>query len=340
MRVVVVGCGNIAEPYTRDLIGSGAVELAGFHDLRLDRASALATSFGGMAFETLDEAIAAADLIVNLTIFEAHYPVSKAALETGRHVYSEKPLAMSLDDARELAEIADLSGVRLVAAPFTFLGNAQRKTIRAIRNGELGETRLVNAEVNHGRIETWHPNPEPFYRAGPLLDVGVYPLAFVTAALGPVERLTAISKTILEDRSTVDGVSFSPGAPDYWLLDMDLAGGANVRLTANFYVHGEENVTFHGDLASLRIESWFSPEAEVVFTPYEAEPVIVHEGDDTEIDWAAGVNDLVTSIVDGTRSALSTDHSVHLVEVLDAAMTSAADHRTVELSTGFELPEL
>jgi predicted dehydrogenase len=338
MRAVIIGCGNIAAEYAKDLRSAGTVDLAGFYDVDGERARAFSDEHDGQAFGTLDEAIESAELVINLTIFEAHYPVSKAALAAGRHVYSEKPIALNLVHALELAELSQANGVRLAAAPFTFLGEAQQTALDWARSGKLGRIRLAYAEVNHGRIETWHPNPAPFYAAGPMLDVGVYPLSIMMAAFGPVARLSAHASTVLAERLDVNGAAFAVGAPDYWLVELEHASGTRVRLTVNFYVKGDEGVEFHGDEGSLRLGSWFAPGSSLVFTPYEGQSSPVPTPDAPEnIDWSVGVAELVAAIEEGRPSQLDRDRSVHLVEILEAAETSADTGSSVDLNTGFEV---
>jgi len=337
MKAVIVGCGNIAAEYAKDLLAARVVDLVGFHDVDPDRAESFAANHGGEAFPTLHDAIEAAELVINLTIFEAHYPVSKAALSEKRHVYSEKPVALNLVHALELAELSQANGVRLAAAPFTFLGEAQQTALDWVRSGKLGTIRLAYAEVNHGRIETWHPNPAPFYAAGPMLDVGVYPLTIMMAAFGPVARLSAHASTVLVDRLDVNGAPFAVGAPDYWLVELEHASGTRVRLTVNFYVKGDEGLEFHGDEGSLRLGSWFAPGATVEFTPYEgqATPVPIPDGPE-HVNWSVGVAEVVAAIEEGRPSLLDRDRSVHLVEILEAAETSANTGSPVDLNTSFE----
>jgi predicted dehydrogenase len=337
IEAVIVGCGNIAERYAADLLRNRVVDLVGFHDVDFTRAERFATEFGGTPHRTLDDAIAAAGLVINLTIFESHYPVTKAALSAGRHVYTEKPLALSLDHARELGALSESRGVRLASAPFTFMGAAQALAIDWVRSGRLGEVRVVNAEVNHGRIETWHPNPEPFYAAGPMLDVGVYPLAILIAALGSVSTVRALSSTVLPGRSDLAGKAFTPASPDYWLVELVHAGGARVRLSVNFYVDGDEGITFHGDDGSLALASWFQPGTQLVHTPYgsESETVAVPAAPDV-VDWSVGVAEVVTSIEEDRPSPLNRDQAVHMVDILEAVTASAAEGEPVALTTMFE----
>lgn len=337
MRAVIVGCGNIAQRYAADLTRNGTVDLVGYHDVDPARAESLAAEYGGRAFADLDNAIDAAELVINLTIFEAHYPVSKVALSAGRHVYTEKPLALRLDHALELGELAQLHGVRLASAPFTFMGPAQDTAIDWIRSRKLGNVRVAYAEVNHGRIETWHPNPEPFYAAGPILDVGVYPLAILLAAFGPVASVRASSSTLLPDRHDLSGSPFTPGSPDYWLVELAHRDGARVRLTVNFYVYGEEGIAFHGDEGSLLLDSWFSPDSELIHIPYGGDPEPVDIGDaHSEVDWSVGVAEIVAAIEVDRPSPLNRDQAVHMVDILHSITLSATTDARVDLTTSFQ----
>lgn len=336
-RAVIIGCGNIAQRYAADLLRNGTVELIGYHDVDPARASSFATEYGGRAFTDLDEAIDVAELVINLTIFEAHYPVNKVALSAGRHVYTEKPLALRLDHALELGELAQEHGVRLASAPFTFMGPAQDTAIDWIRSHKLGPVRIAYAEVNHGRIETWHPNPEPFYAAGPILDVGVYPLAILLAAFGPVASVRASSSTLLPDRHDLSGHSFTPGSPDYWLVELTHSDGARVRLTVNFYVYGDEGITFHGDEGSLELESWFSPNSGLTHIIYGGDPERVDIGDaPSEVDWSVGVAELVAAIEEHRPSRLSREQAVHMVDILHSITVSATTDARVDLTTTFQ----
>src|SRR5207247_985085 len=145
------------------------------------------------------------DIVVNLTIQHAHYEITKQSLQAGRHVYSEKPLALRSGEARELLALARVRGRRLGCSPATFLGEAQQTAATIVRSGRLGRVRAVSADVNHGRIERWHPAPVPFYDVGVLVDVGVYPLTLVTTMLGPARSVRAWGWDLLPDRVTLDG---------------------------------------------------------------------------------------------------------------------------------------
>ena len=170
MRVALVGCGNIAGQYARTIVAEPELELVGGTDVLPGRAAQLVSRFGGTDYPTLDALLGddEVDTVVNLTAPQAHAEVTAQCLEAGKHVHSEKPLALRHEDARKLAELAARNSVRLCCAPATLLGEAQQTAWKLVREGALGRVRAVYAEANWGRIETWHPSPQGLYGVGPL----------------------------------------------------------------------------------------------------------------------------------------------------------------------------
>lgn len=348
LKLAIVGCGNIAGPYTKDIKRRSNLSIVGFSDLDPARAKAFAHEHGGKAYGSLPELLADPEvgLVVNLTIFNAHYEVIKQALMAGKHVYSEKPLTLEYAQAKELIELAQSKGLRLAGAPITFLGEAQQAAMGMIKSGKLGAVRLVYAEANHGRIESWHPNPVPFYAVGPMLDVGVYPLALLTATFGPARRVTAFARTLRPDRVTKDGTPFRVETPDYYAVNLEFPDGPLVRLTANFYVSGKtqqgEGIEFHGDEGSLALGSWFGADGVLKYAPFGGEyaEVEVTPKAAAGIDWSRGLDDFARALEAGRPSRVTGEQAAHIVEILEATNTSVRTGQPVELRSGFTPPAL
>jgi len=187
LGIGIVGTGNIAGGYARDILTHPEIHLAAATDLDPARSHAFAQEHGCRVHATVEDLLGdpAVDIVVNLTVHHAHYEVSRRALEAGRHVYSEKPLALRAGEARELVDLAVTRGLRLGCSPSTILGEAQQTAAAWIRADRLGPVRAIYADVSWGRIETWHPAPAPFYEVGAMVDVAVYPLTLATAMVGP-----------------------------------------------------------------------------------------------------------------------------------------------------------
>ena len=173
-------------------------------DLNMDAAKARAKEFGLKA-ETVKELLAnpEIDIVVNLTIPATHFKVSKMILEAGKHVYSEKPLTLSMAEAKELQKLAKKKKLQVAAAPDTFLGSSHQQARKLIDDGAIGKIASGTAHIMGYGMEHWHPNPDFFYKpgGGPILDMGPYYFAALVNLLGPVAHVQAISSTGFAQRT-------------------------------------------------------------------------------------------------------------------------------------------
>jgi predicted dehydrogenase len=344
VNIGIVGCGNIAARYATTIGASPGLELVAATDVLPGRAEELAASFGGVAHETLEELLADGDveLVVNLTAPQVHADVTRAALEAGRHVYSEKPLALRHDEARALVELAAARGLLLGGAPSTLLGEAQQTAWKLVREGAIGTVRIAYAEANWGRLETWHPSPQSLYGVGAFVDVGVYPLTIVTAMFGPARRVSAFGTVVMPERTLGSGETFRLEAPDFVVAAIELERGVVVRLTATFYVmpSKQRGLELHGDDGRLYMAAWDAANSrlELATGGGDYEPVeLVREPYDG-IDWSRALVDLAEAARDGRAPRANGEHAAHVVEILDAIRTSAADGRPVEVHSSFTPP--
>ena len=167
------------------------------------RAETLAQNGGGKAYQSLEDVLndPNVEAIINLTIHTGHYPVSLAGLTAGKHVYSEKPIALRTEEADQLVETADTMGVKFACAPVAMLGYVQQNVWKRIREGEIGE--VVSAIGTFGGpIEYWHPTADAFMQkgVGPFKDVAPYPLTAMTTMIGPVKRVYGLARITLPQR--------------------------------------------------------------------------------------------------------------------------------------------
>ena len=344
VNVAIVGAGVIAAPYAACIAAEGGLALAGATDVVPGRAAELVAAHGGTLYPSLEALLAddAVDVVVNLTPASAHVPVTRACLEAGKHVHSEKPVALRAGDARALVELAATSGLRLSCSPATLLGEAQQTAWKLVRDGSVGTVRVVYAEANWGRIERWHPTPESLYETGPLGDVGVYPLTIVTAMFGPVRRASAYATTVQRERTRKDGRRFSLAVPDLWVAALEHEGGVITRLTASFWVapSKQRGLEFHGDAASLWMPTWSDFDSRLLRTvdgeSYEELPLVrePYRG----VGWARPLVDLAEAIETGRPHRMSAEHAAHVVEALDACDESRRAGGPVAVRSSFERP--
>jgi predicted dehydrogenase len=321
------------------------LELAGATDLVPERAQEMVDRFGGEVYPSLADVLAddSVDAVLNLTVQHAHPAVVRACLEAGKHVHTEKPLALSYAEARELAELAESNGVRLSCAPINFLGEAQQTAAKIVREGRLGTVRVAYAEVNWGRIEAWHRYPIPFYEVGPVYDVGVYPLTLLATMFGRARRVTAYAHMLEPERRTLGGETFRLRTPDFVVALVEFADGPLVRLTANFYVdHGrrQNGIEFHGDDASLHLVSFenFDSAVELAARGEDYAPVpLVRKGFPGK-DWARSLAELDEAVSEDRAHRPSARLAAHVVEVMEAITRSALQGEPVEVESTFDPP--
>ena len=345
LNIAIIGCGNIAGGYAKTLQPYPHIKLLGATDIDLQRAESYVATYGGRVYQSVDEVLAgeAVDLVVNLTIHHAHAAVITQCLNAGKNVYSEKPLALTSKEAWELVELARSKGVRLSCAPMTILGEAQQTAWKTIRAGDLGTVRMAYAEVNWGRIESWHPAPGPFYAVGALFDVGVYPLTILTSIFGPARSITAFGRVIYPDRVTKDGTPFHIDTPDLVIAAIEFANGLVTRLTTNFYVGHQgkqKGIEFHGDRGSLHIDDWQSFNAKVEFAEVNGEyrPVPYVKEPFKGIEWGRGVLDMAGAINGNQPQRITGTQAAHVVDILTGIQTSFTEGRPIEINSTFTPP--
>jgi predicted dehydrogenase len=346
LRVGIIGAGNIAGPYGEELVAAPEIEVLGVADLLLERAAALAAKLGVDAYPSTEALLAdpALEAAVNLTIQKAHASVGRQVLEAGKHLYSEKPLALRYDDARALVNLAAERGLRIACAPSTVLAEAQQTAWKLIREGAIGTVRAAYAECNWGRIESWHPAPEGFYETGIMPDVGIYPLAILTTIFGPVRQVQAFGRVMLPDRVRKDGQPFHVTTPEFVIAVIVLASGTVARLTANWYVEQRHSrqagMEFHGDGGSIVMGSWLAgnPPVELARGGRHPEPVPFVRPAERSIVWSRAVRELAHAIAEGRPHRMDGEQAAHLVEVMNAISESSESGHPIEVMSEFPPP--
>lgn len=220
LRIGIVGVGAISGAYLSTVERLEAVRLVAVADLDAERAAAVAAEQGVRAL-TVDELVAdpEVDLVLNLTIPAAHAEIALRAIAAGKAVYGEKPLAATLDEARQVVEAGRAAGVRVGCAPDTVLGTGVQTARRAIDDGVIGAPVAATATMITPGHERWHPNPDFYYQpgGGPLLDMGPYYVTALVTLLGPVESVVGSASRTRATRTIGSG----PRAGETVPVDVD-----------------------------------------------------------------------------------------------------------------------
>jgi predicted dehydrogenase len=266
VKIGILGCGHVSDQYFEGLAAHESLAVVACADLDRARAEQKAAQHGVPRTYGPDELLAdpAVDLVVNLTPPQAHAAASLAAIEAGKHVWSEKPLATEMEDARALLEAADAAGVRLGCAPDTFLGAGIQTAIKLVDDGWLGKTLVGGvAMVTEPGYESWHPDVSSFYRrgGGPLLDLGPYYVTALVALLGPVRRVTGLARATYAERTVAAGERrgerIPVEVPTHVAGALEFETGATVALLMSWDVLATNlpYIEIYGDAGSLAVSN-------------------------------------------------------------------------------------
>ena len=247
-KVGIVGCGKISGIYLKMCRSFEILDVAACADLLPDRAKAKAAEFGVPRACTVEELLDDAEIkiVINLTIPNAHYSVAAAAIKAGKNVHNEKPLTITRQEGRRLLAAARRKGLRVGCAPDTFLGAGLQTCRKLIDDGCIG--RPVGAAafmMCHGH-ESWHPDPEFYYKVGggPMFDMGPYYLTALVSLMGPVRRVTGSARITFPDRTITSqpkaGTKITVDVPTHVAGVMDFENGAIGSLVTSFDVWAAE----------------------------------------------------------------------------------------------------
>jgi predicted dehydrogenase len=361
LGVGVIGCGNISAAYLKLAPLFKGIEIRAVADVNMDAAEARAREFGVRA-QTVKDLLKNEDvqIVINLTVPAAHFKVSKQILEAGKHVYSEKPLTLTLAEAKELQRIAKKNKLQVAAAPDTFLGGAHQQARKAIDDGMIGKVASGTAHVMGHGMEHWHPNPDFFFKpgGGPILDMGPYYIANLINLIGPVKRVAALSgmarKTRLIGSEPRKGQKLSVKTPTTYHALLEFANGALVTLSASWdvYAHRHKNMELYGTEGAMFVPdpNFFGGEVIVAGadTVEKILPAWVHpfginnqgSGQGGVANYrTAGLADMAQGITAKRDIRCSIDRMAHVVDIMTSIIKSGETGKFVTLKTTCTRPK-
>ena len=262
-RIGIVGCGVIAKVYAEKLSALPFIDLVACADLEAGRADAFARAHEIPRAMSVDALLgdAGVDVIVNLTIPQAHVSVSRAAIDAGKSVFCEKPLALTVKEGRGLVAAARAANVRIGCAPDTFLGGGLQTCRGLIDSGAIGEPVAANAFMLSPGPEGWHPRPQIFYEygAGPLFDMGPYYFTALVMLLGPARRITSSARITHAQRTIgsepLKGQKIDVQVPTHVASVVDFVAGPVATLVTSFDVQASRNrwIEIYGTEGTLSV---------------------------------------------------------------------------------------
>ena len=262
--LAMLGCGYVANMYRLTLAMHPQLRLVGVQDREPARAETMARMTGARVYPDLDALLGdpEARIVLNLTNPRAHFATTKALLEAGKHVYTEKPLALDLAEARALVDLAEARGLMLCSAPCTLLNPVAQTLWKAVREEAVGPVRLVHAEMEDGMVPraptakwinemgvAWPALDE--FETGCTVEHAGYVLTWLCAMFGPAERVTAHAERILPDK--LPGMEIAD-APDFSVGCIRFRSGVTARLTNGIYAGHDHRLALWGDAGALIVD--------------------------------------------------------------------------------------
>jgi len=365
--LALVGCGFVADLYMRSVAAQPGLAVAAAWDRDTTRLAAFCAHWAVPPAPSLEGMLAElppGSLVMNLTNPASHFEVNRAILSAGHHVYSEKPLAMTMEEARALHALAAGRGQLIASAPCSVLGEAAQTLGHALRAGTAGTPRLVYAELDDGfvpqaphgdwRSESGAPWPAgDEFAVGCTLEHAGYYLTWLIAFFGPVRRVVAASAEVIPGKPS-DG----PAAPDFSVATLFFASGMVARLTCSIAAPHDHRIRVIADAGVLEVKQAWNNAAPVRFhrrltlrrrlmewplgrrirLKGPTHPKVSRKGA-AAMNFALGPVEMLDALRENRPCRLSADFALHLTEVTLAIQNAGQDTGPQDMTTSCTPPE-
>lgn len=338
VKVGIVGCGNISGSYLRTAQVMRILQTAACADIDTERAKAKAQEFDVKKACTVDELMADPDIqiVVNLTTPQSHVEISMKAIEAGKHVFNEKPLAVTREDGRKILDAAAAKGLRVGCAPGTFIGGGLQTCRKLIDDGAIGQPIAVSAFMMCHGHESWHPDPAYYYKvgAGPMFDMGPYYLTALTTLLGPISRVTGCSGIQIPERTITsepkNGEKITVETPDHVTGCFEFASGAKGVIITTFAVWASDlpRIEIYGTEGTLSV-----PDPNSLCGPVRVRKAGSSSWQDVQLThphsdstkWGIGVADMAHAILSGREHRAKGEQAFHVLDVMHGFLDASRD---------------
>jgi len=347
----IVGVGKISEQYFASLPKLPGLKLVAVADLDRERAAGVAAERGvdSLGVEELlaDDRIEA---VLNLTIPAAHVDIDTRALDHGKHVYSEKPLALATRDAINLLNFASEQGLRVGCAPDTILGTGIQTARAALDGGMIGKPVAAAATwLSHGH-EAWHPAPEFYYQhgGGPLFDMGPYYVSALVTLLGPVASVSGVASRSTRDRVVATG----PRAGTHIDVEVEThvsallrhTSGVTTTVTMSFEAWASRmaGLEVYGTSGTIAVPdpNRFSDPVQVVTRDVREWTTVPVSAGYAEAGRGYGLADMAHAIATGRPHRASAELALHVLEIMSAILRSADEATVIQLESTTARPAM
>ena len=362
MKVGIIGCGNISETYFNCQKIFNNFEIIACADLNNEFAIKSAEQFNVKAL-SVDDILSNKEigLIINLTIPSAHKEIIVKSLNAGKHCFSEKPLAMNMEEGLEIQKLSSEKKLYVGCAPDTFLGAAGQNARKLIEEDKIGKVVLGTFNLMSHGMEHWHPNPDFFFKpgAGPVFDVGVYYLTQLINLIGPVKSISSISGTATPERIITseprNGEKIVVETPTTLMGSLEFHNNAKIQFFCSWDVWKHKHSTielyglegsmivpdpnfFSGDiLLSKKDEDWqtINNDSMLLGIPNKTD----NDGSKIANYRGIGLSDMIDAINNQRQARCSLDLAMHVLEVMEGIITSSELNEVYHLKSKPKQPK-
>ena len=350
IRVAIIGCGSVSNRYIVHLQSSPLVKIVSLCDIKQDRAEAQNKKYniGASTYNHIDALLKgnAFDLMLTLTDMQMHGALNKIALRAGKNVWSEKPLANTYAEGKALVDYAKLKGVRIWGAPAVVTSPQFEFMSKTIQEGKLGKLASAHGQYGHTG-PTWSSF---FYEplGGSMPDLGVYNMATLTGLLGPAKSVMAMTSIVNKEREVDEKGIVQVKEEDnaHILLEHDNGVISHIMCGFNYFDpfgHEAKNQTLHsiqifGDKGNMRLIGYDWEPKNVVLDNSWTEPPQVHQTDDGGYQWQEGATRIAGALSKNLEPRINVLHSLHVLEIIEAARKSSKEGMKVRLTSSFPFP--
>ena len=350
IKVAIIGCGSVSNRYIVHLQSSPLVKIVSLCDIKQDRAEAQNKKYniGASTYNHIEALLKgnAFDLMLTLTDMQMHGALNKIALQAGKHVWSEKPLANTYAEGKALVDYAKLKGVRIWGAPAVVTSPQFEFMSKTIQEGKLGKLASAHGQYGHTG-PTWSSF---FYEplGGSMPHLGVYNMATLTGLLGPAKSVMAMTSIVNKERAIDEKGIVKVNEEDnaHILLEHDKGVISHIMCGFNYFDpfgHEAKNQTLHsiqifGDKGNMRLIGYdWEPKSVVLDNSWTEAPQVV-QTDDGGYQWQEGATHIAGALSKNIEPRINVLHSLHVLEIIEAARKSSKEGMKVKLVSSFPFP--
>lgn len=343
INVGIIGCGEISGFYLRSCRRFGVLNIIACADLIEERAKARADEFNIPRVCSVEQLLhdPQIDIVLNLTVPQAHADIGISAINAGKHVYNEKPLAVNCDDAQKMLKIAGDKGLLVGCAPDTFMGGGLQTCRKIVDDGLIGE--LVGGTcfmMSHG-TESWHPNPEFHYKSGsgPLFEMGPYYLTALINLMGPIRRVSGSGRITFSERVITSepkrGRKIKVEVPTYVAGLLDFESGAVATMITSFDVWATRlpRIEIYGEKGTLSAPdpNDFGGLVQICYANSSDWKDVPLTHGNAEQSRGIGLADMAQAVLSGRPHRANGQMAYHVLEVMTAIHRACGEGKNVDI---------